>query len=82
MRLASSDVFQAGPEHPGRVLDVHAEKAGHHNDNHDHADDVENIHCLAPIEDCENCGNHFDAIIGSTPPARLGSRANRSCVAT
>jgi hypothetical protein len=36
--------LQAGPEHPGRALDVHTEKAGDHNDDHDYADDVENIH--------------------------------------
>ena len=52
MRLATSDVFGAGAEHPSRVLDMYSEKAGDHDDNHDYADDVENIHCLAPIEDC------------------------------
>jgi len=31
------------------ILDMHPEKACDHNDNDDYADDVENIHCLAPI---------------------------------
>jgi hypothetical protein len=53
MRLANGTVFQAGPEHPNRALDMHSEKAGDHHDNDDYADDVKNIHCLAPIEDCE-----------------------------
>jgi hypothetical protein len=28
------------------------EKAGHHNDHNHDADDVEDIHCFAPIEIC------------------------------
>ena len=28
------------------------EKARDHHDNDDYADDVENIHCLAPIKEC------------------------------
>jgi hypothetical protein len=31
---------------------MHSEKAGNHDDNHYYADDVENIHCLAPMKEC------------------------------
>jgi hypothetical protein len=35
--------------HPKRLLDMHSEIARDHNHNDDYADDVENIHGLAPI---------------------------------
>jgi hypothetical protein len=45
-------VLQAGPEHPRRLLDVQSEKARDHDDNDYYADDIKNIHCLAPIKEC------------------------------
>ena len=37
---------------PRSVSNVHSEKACDHKDHDHYADDVENIHCLAPIETC------------------------------
>jgi hypothetical protein len=31
---------------------MHSEKACDHNDNDYYADDIKNIHCLAPIKEC------------------------------
>jgi hypothetical protein len=40
------------PKKNGRrpVLDMDAEKTGDHDNNDDHADDVEDVHCISPIE--------------------------------
>jgi hypothetical protein len=36
----------------GESSNMQSEKAGDHNDHDHNADDVENIHCFAPIETC------------------------------
>jgi hypothetical protein len=42
---------------------MHAEKSGHDNHHDDHADNIEDIHCAAPVEAFSSC-KYPDASIG------------------
>jgi hypothetical protein len=69
-----------------RFSEMESEKTCDHNDHHDYSDDVENIHCCAPIEECRTraCRDAmklFALRLGSSSATRQLDRASASLLA-
>ena len=69
-----------------RFSEMESEKTCDHNDHHDYSDDVENIHCFAPIEECRTraCRDAMELFAlrsGSSSATRQLDRASASLLA-